>query len=84
MSTGPFPGGAPRNHTGPEIVEVSPMPDDRPSKPFFLVIADHDQGFFSVEGPVTDDQPWNNAPATPGTIFTPETLFRSKARRHKI
>jgi hypothetical protein len=29
--------------------------------PFFLIVADHDQGFFSVEGPMTDDRPWNNA-----------------------
>ena len=28
------------------------------SAPFFLVIVDHDQGFFSVEGPMTDDRPW--------------------------
>jgi hypothetical protein len=41
--------------------ENEPMSDDRPSKSFFLVIADHDQGFFSVEGPMTDGQPWNNA-----------------------
>jgi len=29
--------------------------------PFFLIVADHDQGFFSVEGPMTDDRPWKNA-----------------------
>jgi hypothetical protein len=29
--------------------------------PFFLIVADHDQGFFSVEGPMTDDRPWNDA-----------------------
>ncbi|MDT7555443.1 MAG: hypothetical protein QOI16_4314 [Pseudonocardiales bacterium] len=29
--------------------------------PFFLIVADHDQGFFSVEGPMTDDRPWLNA-----------------------
>jgi hypothetical protein len=29
--------------------------------PFFLIVADHDQGVFCVEGPMTDDQPWNNA-----------------------
>jgi hypothetical protein len=43
------------------VVGNEPMSDDRPSKPFFLVVADHDQGFFSVEGPMTDDQSWNNA-----------------------
>jgi hypothetical protein len=28
---------------------------------FFLIIADHDQGFFCVEGPMTDDRPWKDA-----------------------
>jgi hypothetical protein len=26
-----------------------------------IIIADHDQGFFCVEGPMTDDRPWKNA-----------------------
>jgi hypothetical protein len=29
--------------------------------PFFLIVADHDRGFFCVEGPMTDDRPWKNA-----------------------
>jgi hypothetical protein len=29
--------------------------------PFFLIIADHDQGLFAVEGPMTDDRRWQNA-----------------------
>jgi hypothetical protein len=29
--------------------------------PFFLIVADHDQGFFSVEGPMTDDRPCHKA-----------------------
>jgi hypothetical protein len=29
--------------------------------PFYLVIADDDRGHFCVEGPMTDDQPWQNA-----------------------
>ncbi len=29
--------------------------------PFFLIVADRDQGFFCVEGPMTDDRPWINA-----------------------
>jgi hypothetical protein len=33
-----------------------------PIQPFFLIVADHDRGFFSVEGPMTDDRPWNDAP----------------------
>jgi hypothetical protein len=31
------------------------------STPFFLIVADRDQGFFSVEGPMTDDRPWKDA-----------------------
>jgi hypothetical protein len=37
------------------------MSDARPSVPFFLVIIDHDRRFFSIEGPMTDDQPWQSA-----------------------
>ena len=32
-----------------------------PPEPFFLIVADRDQGFFSVEGPMTDDRPWKDA-----------------------
>lgn len=31
------------------------------SEPFFLIVADHDQRFFCVEGPMTDDRRWKNA-----------------------
>ena len=37
------------------------MPDPDPDQPFFLIIVDHDLGLFSVEGPMTDDGPWNLA-----------------------
>jgi hypothetical protein len=37
------------------------MSDDRSTAPFFLIVLDHDRGFFSVEGPMTDDQPWQSA-----------------------
>jgi len=37
------------------------MSDARQPAPFFLIIADHDRGFFSVEGPMTEDQPWQSA-----------------------
>jgi hypothetical protein len=37
------------------------MPDDEHAVPFFLIVTDHDLGFFSVEGPMTDDRPWNAA-----------------------
>jgi hypothetical protein len=49
--------------TGPylRVVGEESVSDDRPTAQFFLIVADEDQGFFSVEGPMTDDQPWNNA-----------------------
>ena len=28
---------------------------------FYLIVADHDRGAFSVEGPMTDDHPWGSA-----------------------
>jgi hypothetical protein len=28
---------------------------------FFLIIVDEDQGFFCVEGPMTDDRPWKDS-----------------------
>jgi hypothetical protein len=43
------------------IVGDPPDADPDPSASFFLIVADHDRGFFSVEGPMTDDQPWTNA-----------------------
>src|ERR1700710_1757156 len=43
------------------LVGKPPATDTDPSASFFLIVADHDQGFFSVKGPMADDQPWNNA-----------------------
>jgi hypothetical protein len=43
------------------VVGDPPGSDGEPAVPFFLIVADHDQGFFAVEGPMTDDQPWQNA-----------------------
>lgn len=37
------------------------MPDDRTPQPFFVIAADHDRGFFTVEGAMTDDRPWQAA-----------------------
>ena len=37
------------------------MSDPNPAQPFFMIIADFDMGRFSVEGPMTDDGPWNLA-----------------------
>jgi hypothetical protein len=39
------------------------MSDPSPPEPFFLIIIDHDREFFCVEGPMTDDAPWNRAAA---------------------
>jgi len=41
------------------VGEPPPKPD--PSGGFFLIVADYDQGVFSVEGPMTDEKPWNKA-----------------------
>jgi hypothetical protein len=32
-----------------------------PVDPFYLIVNDQDNGTFSVEGPMTDDRPWNHA-----------------------
>jgi hypothetical protein len=45
----------------PRVVGKSSISDDHSPAPFFLILADHDQGFFSVEGPMTDDRPWKDA-----------------------
>jgi len=37
------------------------MPEADPPPPFYLIVTDHDRGFFSVEGPMTDDRPWQSA-----------------------
>jgi hypothetical protein len=37
------------------------MPRRRSIDPFFLIVADRDNGVFTVEGPMTDDRPWNKA-----------------------
>jgi hypothetical protein len=41
------------------IVGEQPVPDTNAT--FFLIVADHDQGFFCIEGPMIDEKPWNNA-----------------------
>ena len=37
------------------------MSDVAPAEPFYLVIADHTLRVFCIEGPMTDDQPWQAA-----------------------
>ena len=31
------------------------------SEPFYLIVTDHDRGVFTVEGPMTHSQPWDEA-----------------------
>ena len=37
------------------------MSDPSSTAPFFLIVADEDRRAFTVEGPMTDDGPWNLA-----------------------
>ncbi len=37
------------------------MPRDPPDPPFCLIVTDHDRGVFAIEGPMTDDRPWQAA-----------------------
>lgn len=37
------------------------MTKSRRIDPFLLIVADRDAGTFTVEGPMIDDTPWNNA-----------------------
>jgi len=41
------------------IVGSPSAADIDPSASFFLLVADYDQGFFCVEGPMTNDALWN-------------------------
>jgi hypothetical protein len=38
-----------------------PPSEPIPTAPFYLIVADHDRGFFSVEGPMTGNASWNQA-----------------------
>ena len=35
--------------------------DPNPTEPFYLIVTDIDRGVFCVEGPMTDDRPWEAA-----------------------
>jgi hypothetical protein len=37
------------------------VPRFKPPKSFYLVVIDEDRGSFTVEGPMSDDGPWNHA-----------------------
>jgi hypothetical protein len=43
------------------VVGKLSMAEDQSVGQFFLIVADHDQGIFSVEGPMIDDRPWKDA-----------------------
>jgi hypothetical protein len=49
------------DRTRPENFGNPSVADADPSGSCFLVVADYEQGFFCIEGPMTDDRPWNNA-----------------------
>ena len=46
--------------TEPNPIDPNGQPTDAPA-PFYLIVADHDTGLFCIEGPMTDDAPWNRA-----------------------
>jgi hypothetical protein len=37
------------------------MSEIKPNQPFYLIAPEHDRGVFAVEGPMTDDRPWQSA-----------------------
>jgi hypothetical protein len=43
------------------------MPAVDPTQPFYLIVTDHDRGVFAVEGPMTNDRPWKEAPRSRAT-----------------
>jgi len=47
--------------SSPHLKVVGDMPEPDTGSTFFLIVADHDQEFFCVEGPMTDEKPWTNA-----------------------
>jgi hypothetical protein len=49
--------------TAPDLrIVANPLAADTdPAASFFLIVADYDRELFCVEGPITDDRPWNNA-----------------------
>ena len=37
------------------------MFEDPDGEPFYLIVTDHDRHVFAVEGPITDERPWQEA-----------------------
>jgi hypothetical protein len=44
-----------------KVVAASPRTDADTPAPFFLILVDYDRQVFSVEGPMTNDRPWQDA-----------------------
>ena len=42
-------------------------------EPFYLIVTDHDRGVFTIEGPMTDTAPWDEA-----------ATFARSHRRHLV
>ena len=47
--------------TEPHLRIVGRVPARASTASFFLIVADHDRGFFCVEGPMTDEGSWQIA-----------------------
>ncbi len=45
----------------PHLKVVADVSAPEAGSSFFLIVADHDQGVFCVEGPMSDEKPWTNA-----------------------
>jgi hypothetical protein len=57
------------------------MPAADPSLPSYLIVTDHDRDFFAVEGPMTDDRPWNEAAAFARNVgWWPPACRQGRAR----
>ena len=59
------------------VRKLRPIGTD-PSMLFFLIIADHDQGFFSVEGPMTDRRALDQRRPSCPRQFSPTRRVRPK------
>ena len=51
-------GATPASHRGRR--RAAQMPGSDPTAPCYLIVTDHDHGVLSVEGPMTDDRPWES------------------------
>ena len=49
------------HHCGRGKSRPCPQRTTPATQPFYLIVADHTRGVFAVEGPMTDDRPWQAA-----------------------